>query len=97
MQILSFLWGGFHFLHLLKRKKSIYNIVGLLILVCLTIHRIVKYTYASPHHRYTNAHTHAQIPLSSQANLILAVKAAGICYFVLFGISASSHLIQTVS
>lgn len=46
-------------------------------------------------------HTHTRSalcrPLSLQVNFILALKAAGICYFVLFGIAASPHLIQTVS
>ena len=46
----------------------------------------------------SHTHTHTRTLLSSLVNLIAsAVKAAGICYFVLFGIAASSHLIQTVS
>jgi len=46
-----------------------------------------------------HTHTHMSTPSSlSLVNLVaLAVKAAGICYFALFGIAASSHLIQTVS
>lgn len=48
----------------------------------------------------SDAHTNSSFHtlLSSLVNLIAsAVKAAGICYFVLFGIAASSHLIQIVS
>ncbi len=49
-------------------------------------------------HTHTHTHTLTHPLLSSQVNLIASsVKAAGICYFVLFGIAASSHLIQTVS
>lgn len=76
-------------------------------LICLTFQMISKHISSSPplfhtHHPHTHTHTvytHMSTPSSfSLVNLkALAVKAAGICYFVLFGIAASSHLIQTVS
>ena len=59
-------------------------------LICLTFQRIFKVHLSS----------FLSLPafLSSLVNLTaLAMKAAGICYFVLLGIAASSHLIQTVS